>query len=291
MTLRESQEENLLAHAPAELTVARLRRLGEGIGKVVYASDHWVVKRERGPTEIVALIAIWRILRRLEHLLPGGIGRRLLSKPSRQIRLLRVALQGILFLIPQSVWLSSHLGAMWRVYRRRDLRGDLIAATRGDPTGLPRRVQFPPTRVRIGGWPGWLTVTEATERAESTLYQRLSDLSAARRFGEVEQLLNRFLDMRQRGWAAGIFSMDSHLKNYGVIGDRVVLIDTGGLTVDWKEIAGRLEFEEVLVEPHIQLGLGPILGGCPDVAARFNARWKQCVNRDEVGRLFASSTH
>ena len=35
----------LLLHAPADLTSGRVRRLGEGINKVVYASEHWVVKR------------------------------------------------------------------------------------------------------------------------------------------------------------------------------------------------------------------------------------------------------
>src|SRR5438067_1972020 len=68
----------LLPHAPPELTRGRLRRLGEGIGKVVYASEHWVVKRERSPSEILALIAIWRALRKLEHVLPRAFARRLL---------------------------------------------------------------------------------------------------------------------------------------------------------------------------------------------------------------------
>ena len=36
---------HLLPRAPAELTSGRLRRLGEGVGKVVYCSEHWVVKR------------------------------------------------------------------------------------------------------------------------------------------------------------------------------------------------------------------------------------------------------
>ena len=59
-------------HAPEELTRDRLTRLGEGIGKVVYASEHWVVKRERTPGEVVALILIWKILRQWAHMLPFG---------------------------------------------------------------------------------------------------------------------------------------------------------------------------------------------------------------------------
>ena len=64
---------NVLSHAPSELTHGRLRRIGEGIGKVVYASDHWVVKRERSPSEILALIAIWKIVRKSEGIVPGRI--------------------------------------------------------------------------------------------------------------------------------------------------------------------------------------------------------------------------
>ena len=54
----------VLLHAPPELTAGRLKRLGEGIGKVVYASEHWVIKRPRTPSEIVALILLWKILPR-----------------------------------------------------------------------------------------------------------------------------------------------------------------------------------------------------------------------------------
>src|SRR5690348_6459218 len=58
----------MLARPPAELTHTRLRRIGEGIGKVVYASDHWVVKRERSTHEIIALIIIWKMLSKLAHI-------------------------------------------------------------------------------------------------------------------------------------------------------------------------------------------------------------------------------
>ena len=56
-----------IAHAPEELTRDRLKRLGEGIGKVVYASEHWVVRRERSPREVVALIILWKVLRKRAH--------------------------------------------------------------------------------------------------------------------------------------------------------------------------------------------------------------------------------
>ena len=94
------------------------------------------------------------------------------------------------------------------------------------------------------------------------------------KFEEIEEWLDRFLDLRQSGWSRGLFSMDAHLKNFGVCGDRVVLLDTGGLTNRWTEIMDTLAYEEGVTEPHSRLGLGDVLEDRPDIAARFNARWK-----------------
>jgi hypothetical protein len=273
----------LLPHAPEELTSRPLRRLGEGVGKVVYASDHWVVRRERSGSEILALIMVWKVIRRFEHLFPAGVAARLLAHPSKQIHFLRLIMQALVLVIPRSVWFASHAGEMWHVYLRRDIRGEKLAAKRLVGTKLvPERVEFPPVRVQVGGWPGWLTVKEAVERVEATLHQRLVELARERRFDELEQWLERFLELRQAGWKRGLFSVDAHLKNFGVTGDRVVLLDPGGLTDHWAEIESRLCFEEVAAEPHIQLGLGSILGSCPEIARRFDARWKAIVNRDRV---------
>jgi hypothetical protein len=280
-----------LAKAPEELTTGRLRRLGEGIGKVVYASDHWVVKRERSGAEVIALIVIWKLLHRLSPFLPGGVGDRYLQRPSRLIRFCRVLMQGIVHLVPRGFWMASHVGEVWRVYTMRDERGEDLADTYLAGTALiPRRVQFPPTRVRIGGWPGWLTVSEATERVEDTLHRRLTDLARAGKFDEVERWLERFLARRQSGWQRGLFSVDAHLKNFGVMGDKVVLLDAGGLTDRWEEIEERLSYEDVAAEPHIQLGLGPLLGSRPDIAERFNARWRSTVNLEAVKRHWPDGT-
>jgi hypothetical protein len=278
-----SLKPTLLSHAPAELTSGRLKRLGEGIGKVVYASDHWVVKRQRSPSEVVALIVIWKFFRSLAHHLPGRFGHRLLERPSKRLRLLRLATQAVVLILPRSTWLTTHIGEILLQYRSRDRRGERLAKTylTGSPV-VPERITFPPTRVKVGGWPGWLTVSEACERVEATLHQRLVDLARQGRYGEVELWLGRFLEARQRGWQHGVFSVDAHLKNFGVIGDRIVLLDPGGLTDSWAEIESRLTFEEVVAEPHIQLGLGSVLGACPDVAERFNAQWKAVVNAETV---------
>jgi len=273
-------EARVLSHAPEELTSGRLVRLGEGIGKVVYASAHWVVKRERRPSEVLALIALWRALRRFDQLLPGGIGRRLLQRPGRRIRFLRFLFQAVMATVPKGLWFMTHIGSMWRSYSAREARGEKIAAARLEGTALvPMRVTFPPIRVRAGSWPGWLTVSEATERVEMTLHDRINDLARGRRFDEIEVWLNRLLEARLAGWQRGVFSLDAHLKNFGVADDRVVLLDYGGLTTLWPDVENRLAFDD---EPHVQLGLEMTLRDRPDIAARFDAQWRATVNPEVV---------
>lgn len=265
---------HVLLQAPPELTEGQLRRLGEGIGKVVYASEHWVVKRPRSPAEVVALILLWKLL-----------PRRFLQRPSRRLRLLRICVQGVMRVIPSSIWLSSHVKDVWRIYRTRDRRGERLKRLHLEGTPLvPEVISFPPIDVKVGGWPGWLTVSEATARVEATLHQHLARLTKEKRFAEVEEWLDRFLDLRRSGWRRGLFSLDAHLKNFGVAGDRIVLLDAGGLTDRWQEVEERLVFEEVVAQPHVQLGLGPVLAACPEVAARFDARWKEIVNLESVLR-------
>lgn len=279
----------VLAHAPVQLTRQRLRRLGEGIGKVVYASDDWVVKRERSPSEIVSLIVLWKLIRKCERLLPTGFSRRLLAHPSRQIRVLRLGVQALMKVLPRSVWMTTHLKEVWRTYRIRDRQGEKLARQHLEGTPLiPERIQFPPTRVAVNGWPGYLTVCEATERMECTLHQRITELARAGREDEIEQWLSRFLELRRQGWSRGLFSTDAHLKNFGVHGERIVLLDSGGLTVDWAQIERRLAFEEGVEEPHGELGLASALATYPALAARFNQRWKAVVNRAEVQRVWPS---
>jgi hypothetical protein len=276
-----------LPQAPEELTRERLTRLGEGIGKVVYASEHWVVKRERSPGEVVALILIWKFLCRWAHWLPFGWGKRLLSQPSKVIRFLRVVTEAGMAVIPRSVWYTTHIKEVLRVYRSRDRRGEKLAQVHLAGTELmPEVITFPPATVLVGGWPGWLNVREATERVDATLDRKISDLAAARNFEAVEDWLNRLLTTRQTGWQRGIFSIDAHLKNFGVIGERIVLLDTGGLTNRWTDIDARLLKEEQIEAPHAQLGLSDALAECPDVARRFDERWKALVNRDSVIRLW-----
>jgi hypothetical protein len=242
-----------------------------------------VVKRERSPSEVVALIVLWKAMRKAELILPGSLARRLVQRPSRQIRVLRLLTQASMLVVPKSIWFTTHVREVWKLYHKRSIRGETLAQTHLAGTSLiPERVIFPPTRIEVAGWPGWLTVSEAVERVESTLYHRLAELAGAGRHEELEQWLDRFIDLRRSGWRRGLFSVDAHLKNFGVTGDRIVLLDTGGLTNRWSEIEDRLAFEEVVDQPHIQLGLGPVLGSRPDIAERFDARWKSIVNREVV---------
>lgn len=277
----------VLSRAPAEILDGRLKRLGEGIGKVVYASEHWVVKRDRSSFEVAALIVLWKALRKLDHILPGRWGQWLMERPSRKLRLLRVFIQGVMVLIPKPLWYTSHVRQIWNQYHLRNARGEKLAREHLDGSPLiPRRVEFPPTRVLVTGWPGSLVVSEATERVGVTLYDKLQELAKEGRYEEVEQWLHRLLKMRQQGWRRGLFSTDAHLKNFGLIGDRVVLIDAGGLTNRWTDIDKRLDLESVVSQPHVQLGLGSILGARPDIADRFNAEYKATVNRDKIEELW-----
>ncbi len=278
-----------LSHAPAELTHGRLKRLGEGIGKVVYASEHWVVKRERTPSEVVALIGIWRLLRFLERILPFGLGRELLEKPSRQLRFLRLMAQASMTLLPRAVWFTTHIRQVWRQYHFQSARGERLAREHLHGTSLvPEEVTFPSIRVEVGGWPGFLTVSKATERVEAILYDRLTTLATADRFDEFEHWLEQLLQTRQSGWRLGLFSLDAHLKNYGIVQGRVVLIDPGGLTNQLADIEEKLARELNGADPHIRLGLEPLLADHPEIAARFNARWREAVNPEVLRELWAT---
>ncbi len=276
-------EPQVLGEIPEELTGGTLRRLGEGIGKVVYASEHWVVHRERSPREITALIVLWKALRRLERFLPGAWGIRLRERPSRRIRFLRVLVHGAILIVPRALWYGSHIRSVLMVYHRNRVRGERLAQIHLTGSDLiPKRIEFPPTRVSIGGWPGWLMVSEATERVDGTLHQKMTQLAREDRFVELEAWLDRLLQTRRDGWSRGLFSTDAHLKNFGTIGDRIVLLDTGGLTNRLSDVEERLRAEESASRPHARLGLGTLLADHPDIAWRFDQKWKASVNRETV---------
>jgi hypothetical protein len=213
------------------------------------------------------------------------MGARLLAAPSRQLRLLRVFVQGVLAVVPTGFWYMTHVSELWRVYMSRAHRGEALADEHLHGSSLvPERISFPPVRVSVGGWPGYLTVDHATERVEATLLDRLNTLARAGKWEDVEWWLDCFLETRQTAWRRGIFSVDAHLKNFGVTGNRVVLIDSGGLTDRWCDVKDRLEFEQQVELPHVRLGLGEILASRPDIAERFNAQWKETVSVDGVLR-------
>jgi hypothetical protein len=273
----------VLPHAPEELTRDRLARLGEGIGKVVYASEHWVVKRERRPSEVLALIGVWKFLRRVEALLPAWLRRRLTPDPARKIQLLVLIFQPVVLALPRGLWFTTHIGEYWRWYAKSEARGAILADKYLAGTSLvPERVTFPPTRIRVGDWPGWMLVSEATERVESNLHDHINDLARSLRFDEIQIWLDRFLASRRSAWKHGVFSLDAHLKNFGVLGDRVVLLDAGGLTNRWPDIENRIKIMDDFLSPHAKLGLEMTLRDRPDIAERFDAQWRSLVTPESV---------
>ena len=77
--------------------------------------------------------------------------------------------------------------------------------------------------------------------------------------------------------------MDPHLKNFGVVADRVVLLDAGGLTNNWNEIEKKLLIQEDEFDsPHVRLGLEMTLRDRPDISGRFDDRWRALVNPESV---------
>ncbi len=285
--MRPAADYETLPHAPEELTRGRLKRIGQGIGKVVYASEHWVVKRYRSPTEMVSLIILWRMLRRWARHLPFGIGDRLLRRESAVVGAVSKIIQTVMIVIPRSVWFTRRVAASWTLYRARNRRGERLAREVLSGTGLmPRKICFPAITVLVTGLPGWLTVYEATERVDTTLDQLIRDLAGQGDFESVGRWLDRYLETRQNGWKRGLFSVDAHLKNFGVIGDRIVLLDSGGLTDRWEDIAPRLEKDEQVSEPHKSLGLEDVFESNPALAARFDERWRALVNRGTVSAHF-----
>ncbi len=249
-----------------------------------------MVSRERHPSEIIGLILTWKVLRKLDRLVPGHIGRRMLAKPGKKIRALGLIFRVLVLAVPRGVWFTRHARHMWRQYSWHEKRGRTLADAHLAGTALvPERIEFPPTEVKVARWPGWLMVSEATERAETTLHERINELARAQRFDEIEAWLVRYLELRRAAWQRGVFSLDPHLKNFGVTQDRVVLLDAGGLTNVWPEIAENLRRDDELTPPHVRLGLDSTLRDRPDIADRFDAEWKATVRSDVVEQGFEAT--
>jgi hypothetical protein len=201
----------------------------------------------------------------------------MLAKPGKRIRALSLVFQALVLSVPKGIWFTTHARLMWRQYSRDEIRGRKLADEHLAGTVLvPERVTFPHIRVKVGRWPGWLVVSEAVERAETTLFERINELARARRFDDIEVWLMRYLEHRRAAWRQGVVSLDPHLKNFGVTADRVVLLDAGGLTSASAEIAERLR-EDELTPPHARLGLDTTLRDRPDIADRFDAEWKAAM--------------
>jgi hypothetical protein len=271
----------VLSHAPEELTGGKLRRLGEGIGTVVYASDHWVVRRERSAADILALIVIWKALRGVARLLPGRLGARFLERPSRWIRLLRVTVRPLVVGFPHPVADDARRADV-ALYLSRDARGGVWP----NSAWPARRCCPSASRFRPCAWGRRLARMADGERGHRT---GGGDTGPA--------LAPPGDENRLRNWSAGssacwiapgglaprpVFDRRAP-QELGVVGDRVVLLDSGGLTDRWAEIETRLAPSDSAA-PHVMLGLETVLRARPDIAARFDERWNQVVSREGVLR-------
>jgi hypothetical protein len=127
-----------------------------------------------------------------------------------------------------------------------------------------------------------MMAASAEERAECSLIQKLETLATLGQFDEIEIWLNRFIEFRRRAWSEGVFSADPHLKNYGVIGKRIVLLDFGGLTMDLKVVEDHLQETNGHRRPDQRLRLEKILEKRPDIAGRFNANWDNLMQLSVV---------
>jgi len=89
-------------------------------------------------------------------------GRRLRERPSAKSVSWGARARGHLIFPELSV--PAHVRDILRLYHRRSVRGERTGA--GRLTGsrfIPERIEFPPHGSAIGGWPGWLQVSDAAE--------------------------------------------------------------------------------------------------------------------------------
>ena len=277
-------ESHVVSHIPEELTLGTLRRLGEGIGKVVYASEHWVVSRERTPLEMVALIVLWKALRKLERLLPGAWGKTLRDRPSRQIRFLRVLVQGAIVVVPRALWFSSHIRDVLRLYHRRSVRGRETGANSFGRI----RTDSGAHRVPPGARSHWrlARMADGLRGQRTGGFDAPSEDDAAggggsfRGAGSVARTPARDAP---GGMAAGtVFAgrtsekLRHHWRAHCPFGHGRADEPLGG---SGKAVGGgRVQ----PTEPHVRLGLGELLEEHAEIARRFDQRWKDTINTEVV---------
>jgi glycosyltransferase involved in cell wall biosynthesis len=241
----------------AELTRARLERVGSGFEKIVLGSPRWVVKIPRGDRGFVAALLATAVVARARHRLgrwsgggrrwpPGPAPRRWPAAPwgvRAGWNLLQLGLSAALTLVPERIWRASGAGRRARWLRTQARRCEQVAVRRLEGTPLvPRRVELPPTRIRDARWGRRMTVTTAFQRVDRTLLDEARRCARLGRCQELERWLDCFLAFQTDLWRRGVFfGVSNPFENHGVLGERVVLIDYSGLIDDPRKIRGTLE--------------------------------------------------
>jgi glycosyltransferase involved in cell wall biosynthesis len=229
----------------AELSRARLERVGSGFEKIVFGSTSWVVKIPRGErglaASLLATAVVGRTLRSLTAWTEGRQGTRLAlglrSRPGGARRLWNV-LQGVfravLTMVPERWWRGSGVERRVRWLRARADECQRLAVRRLDGTPLvPQRVEFSPIQIRTARWGRRRTVTTAYQRVDRTLWEEACRCRRLGRFEEFDGWLDRFLSFQTELWRRGVFlGVSNPFENHGVLGDRLVLVDYSGLMED-----------------------------------------------------------
>ena len=241
----------------AELTRGRLERVGSGFESIVYGSTCWVVKiprDERGlAASLLATVVVGRALRPLRAWAEGrrgtgtARGRRWWSAGIVAARRLWPVLQGgfraLLTMVPGRLWRGSGIERRARWLRARAEECQRLAVRCLDGTPLvPRRVELPPTGIRVARWGRRRTVTMAYQRVDRTLSDEVRRCRELGRFDALDQWLDRFLSFQIVLWQRGVFFAASNpYENHGVLGDRLVLLDYSGLIEDPQTIRLNLD--------------------------------------------------
>ena len=120
-----------------------------------------------------------------------------------------------------------------RVYRARDRRGEKLARKHlaGEPVWFPNASHFRRRR----SWPGAarVAVRPRGHRARGR-YPRPRSRTSQKRGISTKSSAQPIPPYPPERWQLGSFSGGCALKNFGVIGKRIVLLDTGGPTNRWR---------------------------------------------------------
>ncbi|MBZ0165314.1 MAG: rhomboid family intramembrane serine protease, partial [Candidatus Omnitrophica bacterium] len=244
------------AKVRAEITAQPLVRIGQGWQKVVYASDNWVVQQEWSIAAAATIVKRSRLLNKyIRRFVPNTTLASLRNPNTFTVKQFAVKIAKIIVFRAMFFTLWSLFKMMPRFVLQRTHSGRAILAHRDEARQaedilknsalansdyIPRRYSIKPTKVRLAGHLFSVTTTQVVERADNTLHDHLAMLVAEGRVEEAKEWLDRFLRMQVMLWEMGLFEYTFQPGNYGVIGQRLVLLDHGEMTNRHDEINVKL---------------------------------------------------